>query len=511
MSLFVCELSGETSSDGMVVTPSGHVCQRSLLLQKLTENGGIDPFDSSRSLSEDDVIDLKSKVVPPRAAGTSSMSSLLSLARDEYHAVLLELFDTRKLLEETRQELSQALYQNDAATRVVARLAMERDAALQQLEHISSSGVRTPSVNNQVIVDEEPASNATTESGEPPAKKAKVDEDQPLPLTNDIPEAHLQHMISTWEELHKNRKALQKERVSQCLPPDDMISNASTVAYHKTKCKGVVALASNRNHVVTAGTDKQVVIYDAEKKTVVQTIASKNAVVAVDLNSKFILVGSRGGVLTAYGIEDGAALGSITAPSHIKDAAIVGLHVHPDGIHCLSCFESGHLALFSLSSYETIAVFEDPASSTYTCGALHPDGLIYVCGTSKGDCKVWDLKAKGLAAIIPGEVQVPVTSLAISENGYHIAAALSSSGVALLDLRKTKQIGKVAGPCQSLAFDPSAKYLALGGVDGVRLVTVKDQAEAATLPFDKEATGLRWVQNKLLVVSGKERSVSLFG
>jgi pre-mRNA-processing factor 19 len=511
MSLFVCELSGESSADGMVVTPSGHICLRYLLLQKLTENGGADPFDASRSLSEDDLIDLKSKVVPPRAAGASSMSSLLSLARDEYQVVLLELFDTRKLLEETRQELSQALYQNDAATRVVARLAMERDAALQQLEQISSSGVRATSANNKAILDEEPTSNKVQESDEPPSKKAKVDEEQTLPLTNDIPEADLQHMISAWDELHKNRKALQKERVSQCLPPDEMASNASTVAYHKTKCKGIVALASNRNFLVTAGTDKQVVVYNAEEKTVVQTIASKNAVVAVDLNAKFVLIGSRGGVLTAYGIEDGAVLGSITAPSHIKDTAIVGLHVHPDGVHCLSCFESGHLALFSLESYETIAVFEDPASCTYTCGALHPDGLIYVCGTSKGDVKVWDLKAKGLAATIPGEDEVQVTSLAISDNGYHIAAALSSSIVSLLDLRKQKQTGKVAGQCQSLAFDPSAKYLALGGVDGVRLVTVKDQTEAGSLPFKKDPTGLRWVLNKLAVVSNTERSVSLFG
>lgn len=47
---------------------------------------------------------------------------------------MLELFDTRKALEDTRKELSQALYQNDGAIRVVARLCQERDQARQQLE-----------------------------------------------------------------------------------------------------------------------------------------------------------------------------------------------------------------------------------------------------------------------------------------------------------------------------------------------------------------------------------------
>ena len=81
-----------------------------------------------------------SMIMPPRLPSAASLPALLASAQAEYDALLLELYDARRALEDTRRELSQALYQNDASVRVVARL--ERAARERQRRRIC--GRRAP-------------------------------------------------------------------------------------------------------------------------------------------------------------------------------------------------------------------------------------------------------------------------------------------------------------------------------------------------------------------------------
>ncbi len=62
---------------------------------------------------------------------------MLKAFQDEWDALVLESYNTKELLARTREELATALYQHDAAIRVISRLTKERDQAREALSKIT--------------------------------------------------------------------------------------------------------------------------------------------------------------------------------------------------------------------------------------------------------------------------------------------------------------------------------------------------------------------------------------
>ena len=109
---------------------------------------------TGEDLSVEDLIELKSpRVVKPRPPTLTSIPSLLAAFQTEWDAVALESFTLKQQLAQTRQELSTALYQNDAATRVIARITRERDEAREALSNITISGGGATSTGDAMQVD----------------------------------------------------------------------------------------------------------------------------------------------------------------------------------------------------------------------------------------------------------------------------------------------------------------------------------------------------------------------
>ena len=84
----------------------------------------------------------------PRPPTQTSIPALLATFQNEWDAIVLENYQLNKQLAETRQELSGALYYNDAAEKVTARLQKERDEARDALSKITVSSTNGTSHGN---------------------------------------------------------------------------------------------------------------------------------------------------------------------------------------------------------------------------------------------------------------------------------------------------------------------------------------------------------------------------
>jgi pre-mRNA-processing factor 19 len=99
------------------------------------------------------------RIAAPRPPSHSSIPSLLAALQTEYDASALQLFTLKKNYDDVRMELAHALYANDAAARVVARLMAERDEARSALASISGSlGVAAPAAGGDAeMADAQPS------------------------------------------------------------------------------------------------------------------------------------------------------------------------------------------------------------------------------------------------------------------------------------------------------------------------------------------------------------------
>lgn len=131
---------------------TGNVFEKRLIEAYISEHGK-EPV-TGEELTTDDILELKTaRVVRPRPPTLTSIPSLLGVFQEEWDALALETYTLKQTLAQTRQELSTALYQHDAAVRVIARLRKERDDARDALSKVSVGASRVPATGDAMQVD----------------------------------------------------------------------------------------------------------------------------------------------------------------------------------------------------------------------------------------------------------------------------------------------------------------------------------------------------------------------
>lgn len=500
-----CAISGEAPEQPVVSVKSGNVFEKRLIEKYIADNGK-DPINNEE-MTVEDLIDIKTtpETVKPRPPKFSSVPSILSALQNEWDSVMLESFTLKQQYQQVRQELSHALYQNDAATRVIARLKKERDSAREALANVQA----------HLGTSAAPAAAAPAEAA---SSEMEVD-------SGALPEEVDAKIVATSDELRQNRRNKKK-------PPVEFASVDTVKEYteiknipslHAARPAGITALDVNEsgNIILTGGNDKHVQVYDKTEDKVIANLAGHTKKVnAVKFRGQqeqddIVLSASADKHVRVWVADEkkGYKLGH-NINAHKGD--VTGISVHPSKDYFVSAGLDSKWSLYDFDTAKPIVEsFDTEVEAGFHSISFHPDGMILGAGTGNGVLQMWDVRSQQIAARFEGH-SGKVGSIAFSENGYILASASEDNLVKIWDLRKLANTKTFTlddnYKVNTLSFDNYGQYLAIGGTD-VRILKAKDGSPIATFESDKsEITGLHWSPlAQGLMTSSLDRSIRIYG
>lgn len=197
------------------------------------------------------------------------------------------------------------------------------------------------------------------------------------------------------------------------------------------------------------------------------------------------------------------------------EGPVTGLSLHPTGHYVLSTSEDQNWAFSDIRVGRTLTKVCDQSNVPLTTAQLHPDGLIFGCGTNDSQVKIWDLQECANVANFTGHSGA-ITSISFSENGYYLATAADDACVKLWDLRKLRNFKTIqleeGYQIKDLCFDQSGTYLAVAGSD-VRVYLCKQWQELKVFnDHTAAATGVRFGKHARFIAStSMDRTLKLYG
>ncbi|WVY96673.1 hypothetical protein V8G54_028824 [Vigna mungo] len=561
-----CSISGEVPEEPVVSRNSGLLFEKRLIERHISDYGKC-PI-TGEPLTMDDIVPIKTgKIVKPRPVQAASIPGMLgmfqnvwNLGYEEWDGLMLSNFALEQQLHTARQELSHALYQHDAACRVIARLKKERDEARSLLAQAERqypvSALNAPTANAPVLSN---------------GKRAAEDED----LAPGAKKIHPGISSSVISELTDCNAALSQQRKKRQIPatlaPIEALESYTQISshpFHKTNKQGIISLdiLYSKDLIATGGIDTNAVIFDRPSGQILSTLSGhskKVTSVKFVAQGESILTGSADKTVRLWqGSDDGNYNCRHILKDHTAEAPFVSdlprcsiaccrpkfslvigfvfmsgkskefstttykvqaVTVHATNNYFVTASLDGSWCFYELSSGTCLTqVFDSSGSSEgYTSAAFHPDGLILGTGTTESLVKIWDVKSQANVARFDGHAG-PVTAISFSENGYFLATA-AHDGVKLWDLRKLKNFRNFAPydsetPTNSVEFDHSGSYLAIAGSD-IRIyqvANVKSEWNCIKTFPDLSGTGKATcvkfgADSKYIAVGSMDRNLRIFG
>eukprot|EP00928_Gymnodinium_smaydae_P008310 TRINITY_DN1302_c0_g2_i1.p1 TRINITY_DN1302_c0_g2~~TRINITY_DN1302_c0_g2_i1.p1 ORF type:complete len:501 (+),score=129.31 TRINITY_DN1302_c0_g2_i1:85-1587(+) len=486
MSSIVCAISGVAPEEPVFCQKTGHVYEKRLITKQI-EAVGKCPV-TNEDLTQDDLATLKTnKVVRPRPANATSIPGMLSLLQSEWDALMTETYNLKTHLDTTRKQLSHALYQHDAACRVIARLMRERDGAREKVAQLQDQ-----------MANMQPAAAGGASAG--------ANDTAELGLTPEL----IQRMQDVAKDLSKKRKRKDFPGLAPVAEVQTMAC-AGSHPVHQSTAPGILCVDVHKENdakVVSGGMDSQVILFDAKKEKCTQKLSghSKKVLsVAFHPTEKVVLSASQDKTARVWASGDADGMSGYTCAHVIKrhSADVTSLSLHPLGDYFLTASLDKSWAIHELSTGRCVRHVQDQ-ESPYACMKFHPDGLL-AAGCMEKNVAVYDVKAQNVVATLQGH-EGDVKDITFSENGYYLASASTDGTVKLWDLRKPLNIQtlQMDAPVNCVRFDSTGQYL-VAAADRVQVFNfvTKSQLGSTVELKDHEAavTGVCFGMNARTIAS----------
>lgn len=420
---------------------------------------------------------------------------------------MLESFTLKQHLDATRQELSQALYQHDAACRIIARLMRERDETRAMLQSWQQMGgnVNVGRQDNAKVINDDAG------------------------VVKGLGEDLITTLNAKNQELAAGRKG---RKPSAGVVSKEYLSNITvqnTITPHKTDKQGVTCIAVHEggDFLLTGGADKTVVVTSKSSGLAVAKLSGhskKITKVAFASNSngnndhsaasttiQFASASSDMSVKVWSNASSDTFSELMTLIGHTNE--VTDISMHPTGQHLLSVSLDGSWRFYDVSKEREIVCVK--ADSEVYSGQLHPDGLIFATGSGSGALKLWDIREQKDVSSVQEHVGA-LKCLSFSENGYMLASGGSDGMMNLWDLRKMKcmkstQATEANAGISALSIDFSGLYLAAAAGNTVDILAVKEWAPIKSIKeHSKVVTGLSWGPlASFLTTCSMDRSVKI--
>ncbi|KAL4502354.1 hypothetical protein ABPG72_011941 [Tetrahymena utriculariae] len=481
MSWNYCAITGEQLHEPVVSKKSGHVFEKRVI-EKHIQSTGQCPI-TGQALSNDDLIPVQLNVqTKPRSVTANSIPGILKTFQNEWDALMLETYNLKQHLETVRQELSHALYQHDAACRVIARLIKERDEArfeVAQLQEKLRQG--------KMELEETEAQN----------------EQQQEQANNKLPQNIIDSINETALKLNQIRKDRKKDaEYNSKFAATDVISSygpKETVGLHSTTNPGINALDYNRqrNLVISGGKDGSIILYNTVQNVILGTVELNKHIVALsflgnDENPHFVAVTEHAAHLYQFQAENKQFKSLYT---YNTNSSFTSVSAHPNGTLFVLSAKDGSVTYHDAISASLVLEVNDLVGKVSVNSIqVHPDGNLLGIGCSDGSIKLWSISANEIMTSLEDNVNGAIDLINFSENGYILSVGSTVSKVVkIYDLRRAKCIKTLFGEgdefsLSSIEFDLSGNVFAAGSTTGqIKLYETKKWNHLSTFSYHTAA------------------------